>query len=226
MNKVNINIVKFKGKTGYDVKVRDVHAAVQDYLDALNYAIDYSPVDRLRAPGRNTCAGCDLCCRERAPLTWIDVLNLRKLLESDDAAFDIQRILKKIAYISVDGPVVDIILLRRKDNKCIFLDRESSLCSIYKYRPMVCQLYICSPATQRAKRLWEVIVNTGEDELVRNWLLHIQRTGQKMLFNEGCKPCPRLDDYKPTVFKGKNSYKDILIKDVCPPKLWKALLGN
>lgn len=220
--KVQITVVKFGRENGYDVKINDEYASVQDYLNALNKAIETLPLTRARS-GRKDCAGCDLCCAERAPLTWIDVINLKRHFNIKERHFDIQALLKKIGYTVIDGPVVDIMLRRGKDNKCIFLHKEKKLCNIYQFRPLVCQAFICAPSTRRAIWLWELVVNKGEDELVRRWLLEAQRTGRNLIYDKGYNPGPCLSDWEPTPFSNKYSYREVLLKDLCSQKLWKLL---
>jgi len=222
MSKVEVAVKKFQGANGYDIAVKAGDASVQDYLDALNKAIEVLPLSRAR-DDRKDCPGCDLCCAERAPLTWIDAVNLKVPLGIKETAFDLPEMLKHAGYIVVDGPVVDIMLRRGKDNKCIFLNRKDKLCTIYPHRPLVCQAFICAPGTGRAKWLWEVVVNQGEDELVRQWLLQAGKKEGGPVYDEGYRPRPRLADWQPNAFTGKNSYREVLIKDVCPPKLWKLL---
>lgn len=216
--KVLVGIYQCQGESGYDIAINDREATVQDYLDALNKAIAELPLTRARAQ-RSACAGCDLCCAERAPLTWIDILQL----SVGKRDFSLGGLLRKVAYIVVDGPVVDIMLRRGKDGKCIFLDRTSRLCGIYSRRPLVCQVFICAPATGRARRLWEITVNKGEDELVRRWLGEALTKGYTPCFDEGYNPCPRLEDWVPTPYTGKTSYREVAIKELVPRGLWKQL---
>lgn len=218
--KVEILPLDFEGERGYDLVVRDVSATVQDYLDSLNAAVENMPLSRGRAR-RKACAGCDLCCAERAPLTWIDLINLQKTGGLN--TLSLTAILQRVAYIVIEGPVVDIMLRRGKDDRCIFLDRKQRLCSVYAFRPLVCQAFICSPASKRARRLWEVIVNRGEDELVWKWLSALAESGGKMVYDEGYHPRPRLSDWDPTPFSGRKAYRDVLLREVCPADLWRRL---
>jgi len=222
-DKVEVTLTKFKGANGYDIRVRQEDATLQDYLDALNRSIEILPLSRARAR-RNHCAGCDLCCAERTPLTWIDVIGLKKAMKIKVKGIPVTKILRQAGYIMVDGPVVDIMLRRGKDDKCIFLNRDTGLCTIYPFRPMVCQAFICAPATPRAKKLWEAAVNQGEDELVKMWLTECRAEGKKPVYDQGYQPRPNIRDWAPNAFTGKHAYGQILIKDICTPKLWKQLI--
>ncbi|MGQ9824679.1 MAG: YkgJ family cysteine cluster protein, partial [Desulfotomaculales bacterium] len=154
----------FPGGRGYDLAVWDPGASVQDYLEALTGAIAALPLTRLSGKKQH-CFGCDRCCAERAPLTSVDCLLLTEATgERNPGAF-----LQKYTVVSVDGPVVDIVLKLTGDGRCVFLDRKTKLCRVYAARPLVCRTYICSPASRRALTLRSAVVNRGEDELVRLW---------------------------------------------------------
>lgn len=234
--KISVFTRNFLGAPGYDLVIRDARASVQDYLDAFNAAIAVLPLERTRlvAPGQN-CAGCERCCAERAPLTIIDCLLLSQALGKPlrmppgklfrkvtgekgpggwDAFFD------RFTTVMVAGPVVDIALKRREDGRCIFLDRKTKLCCVYEARPFVCQTFICSPAARRALALREAVVNKGEDELVRLWL------ATKMVIHQASDPCPDPQDWPPTPFAGKTHYREVLLKDVLPAKLWRKLFAG
>lgn len=243
--KISFFARNFEGVPGYDLVIRDARATVQDYLDAFNATIAVLPFKRTRlagraAPGQN-CAGCERCCAERAPLTIIDCLLLSKALGEPlgeppvlrepfgtpswkvireegpggwDAFFD------RYTTVTVAGPVVDIVLKQREDGRCIFLDQKTKLCSVYEARPFVCQSFICSPAARRALALREAVVNKGEDELVRLWLT------TKMVIHQASAPCPDPQDWPPTPFAGKTRYREVLLKDVLPAKLWRKLFAG
>ncbi|BAF58735.1 MAG: YkgJ family cysteine cluster protein [Pelotomaculum sp.] len=210
---------RFGTRWGYDLVVKDEAASVQDYLDAVCRIIREYPLSRTRKKAPS-CAGCDLCCKERAPLTWIDVLNLRKYLKMDKAA--LQEFLDLAGYILVDGPAVDITL-RRTGRGCVFLNRQSRLCSVYPARPLVCQTFFCCPVSRRAAGLRQYVVNAGEDELVRQWLLQAGKRGGAPAFHEGYRPKLRLGDWQPNAFTGREHYRQVLLKELCPPRLWQKL---
>lgn len=215
--KVVVSTKVLQGVNGYDVCVADPTASVQDYLDAVNTAIENGRLFRGRAE-RQDCMGCDLCCAERVPLTSIDVLQLRRHLVPKDS---VTEFIRKAGYVYVDGAAVDITLGFDRRGRCRFLDKERKLCRVYAHRPLVCQTFICCPQTRRARRLRECIVNRGEDELVRLWLLENGDRNVRWLIDEAVRtPAISLDDWPMGPFSGKTAFADIMLKDVCPPKLW------
>lgn len=219
--KVLILPKQFGKGMGYDLVVTNQQASVQDYLNALNKAVDDLPLSRSRKKAA-LCAGCDLCCAERAPLTWLDVLRLEEYLNPGE---DLQRLLDRVGHIAVDGPVVDITLRREEDGRCSFLDRNKRLCTIYPARPLVCQTFICCSGTNRAAGVRKWVVNLGEDELVRRWLTQAVDRGLKPRYHEGHQPNPRLNDWRPNAFTGKKQYRQVLLRDILPPGLWKQVFG-
>ena len=219
-NAVQVLLQNFNGDYGYDLVVTDDSATIQDYLDALNYAIEKYTLTRGRKKVA-LCQGCELCCAERAPLTAIDLSNIKDYLKVCDES--LQKTLDRIGYIVVNGPAVDITLRRGEDERCVFLGRKNKLCSIYSARPLVCQTFICCPSSIKAARLREIIVNYGEDELVRQWLVQASEKGDPPGFHEGFRPKINIKDWKPNVFSAKRNYREVTIKEISPPNLWKQL---
>jgi len=204
----------FKGKMGYNIKVNDPRATLQDYIDAVEMFISGSGCFRSRKPELETCYGCDLCCQERIPVTMVDVFNL--------TGPNVEEAFKKFLHVYVDRRVVDITMALDGRGKCIFLDNTKGTCTVYNMRPLVCRTFICCPSTGGAKKLREEIVNTGEDELVRSWFL-TGENGITPIIHEGVSPSPDISDYPPTPFARTRDYNKIRIKDVCSPQTWKRL---
>lgn len=223
MTKVKITTRTIKGQTGYDVAVLDPAASVEDYLTALDRVITEAGLFRARTPGRTTCHGCDRCCAERLPLTWIDYLNLRTAVGLNTG---LETFLATYGHVSVDGPAVDITLAADAGGRCCFLNPERKACRVYPARPLTCRTFICSPSTVRARRLRATLVNRGEDELVRQWLLEARHRGKPPLVHEAYRPRPRLGDWPPTPFSGRSHYRKVLLRSVCPPALWQDLTNG
>jgi Fe-S-cluster containining protein len=222
--KVKILPENINGRKGYDIRILSNTATVQDYLDAINKAIENNCFYRSRAVSITDCAGCDLCCAERAPLTWVDLCRLREY--SGDSSATVQALLDRFGYVVVDGPVVDIMLKRGQDNRCILLDRKTKLCAAYMFRPLVCQTFICCALSRRAELLREAVVNKGEDELVRQWLWEARASKRNPLIHEGYRAKPDLRDWPSTPFAGRVGYQEVFLKDICPEKLWRELIKN
>jgi Fe-S-cluster containining protein len=210
--------IVIKGRTGYDIKVRDPQATVQDYVDALNRFIEEIPCFRTRTPERETCYSCDLCCKERIPVTLIDVYSLA-------GNRNIQEVIRNSLHVYVQDRVVDITMRLNESGCCIYLDSAKGICSNYMNRPLVCQTFICCPATIAAQQLREEVVNTGEDELVRSWFKVGQETGT-FLINEAVNPDLDPEDYPATPFQAKTSYGQVRLKDVCTGELWQQIAGS
>ncbi|OAT80211.1 YkgJ family cysteine cluster protein [Desulfotomaculum copahuensis] len=225
--KIRVFNCQINGQTGYDLCVSNEEATVQDYLDAVNgYITAHCP----------PCDGCTSCCRERVPLTAQDVAvylrdgEIRRLLGtggtgkfSDPAPPLLPEFLKRFGHVYVDGAVVDIGLAHRRGGACIFLDPGRKRCTNYALRPLVCQTFICRPVSRRADELRGRLVNAGMDELVRRWLLESRRAGVRPVMHEARRPRPQLSDYRSGACSGKEYYRQLRLKDVCSPGLWRAL---
>lgn len=219
------------GALGYDISFFEEDVTVQDYLDALNTALLNMKLSRSRQDGA-CCRGCGLCCGgQRIPLTIID---LKVLAESppvkkmfQDSGLRPEEVLagmiRRFCYVYVDGRSVDITLRLDENNKCPFLDKDTKTCSVYDFRPFVCQTYICCPASHEALELREAVVNAGEDELVRRWLEYAEAGLCSFWYDDGDFPHVDLEDWLEGPFTGKSSYSQVLVKDVVPPALWSRL---
>jgi len=217
VDKVEAVPVLIKGRRGYDIKVRDSNATVQDYIDALNRFIEITPCSRARAPEKNPCYACNLCCQERIPVTLIDAYNL-------GGKSNIAEVITGFFHVYVEDRVVDITMGLDDSGCCRFLDPQKGICANYINRPMVCQTFICCPATDEAKQLREEVVNAGEDELVRSWFKSGKQAG-RYIISEAVNPRLDPDDYSPTPFSGKTGYAQVRLKDVCAKKLWQKISG-
>jgi Fe-S-cluster containining protein len=215
---VNVFLTNFQDTAGYDLEVLNPAATVQDYLDSLN-----SFQDKFIAP----CRGCDNCCWERIPLTYLDVVNyindpnIRDLLSHGIPP--LTAFIHRFCFVFGQGQVVDIFLRQQDNSACVFLNIDRQICSCHASRSLVCQTFVCLPHSQRGEELRNIIVNTGEDELVRQYLLEAEALGEPIKFNESQNASPRLADYPPTVFSGKTSYREVRIKDIVPESLWNKL---
>ncbi|NLI12207.1 YkgJ family cysteine cluster protein [Pelotomaculum propionicicum] len=207
---------QFGEKHGYDLVITDNQATVQDYLNALNRAIEQSLFSCYRKNALPVCAGCGACCVDTVSLTRIDILNLREHLRVNQET--LQQFLERGGYIQPGWRWVDFTLRKGEDGLCVFQDRESRLCSIHPARPLVCRLYTGCPCTRRADKVRNCIVRMAKHDLVSKWLTQDAEKGVTTAFHEGCQPRP-----KPNAFSGKKNYRQVLLKDLLPPELWRQI---
>lgn len=217
--------VDIKGRAGLDILVLNPAASVADYITAVDAFIREAQIERPRSQGSPDCFGCYACCQERIPLTSIDYTRLFNHLLFKSKGQPGHYFLDKISHISVAGRQVDITMRLEEDGTCTFLERNKGLCSIYPIRPLVCHLYICVPLSKNAMDLKELVVNLGEDELVRLWLKEAVQVGEEPAYHEGDQPDLHIEDWVDNPFSGTKDYRDVLLKDLCPPELWARLLS-
>lgn len=216
---------KRQEKLGFDLMVKGDNVTVQDYLDHINKYILKGKFNRLRRD-INDCEGCNGCCGERIPLTYIDVLNLslapyvKEIVGLENPK--LKELVERIGQIIIEGRSVDIILDRNEKGECIFLDEDTKKCKIYQFRPLVCQTFICCQQSDRAEQLRNKIVNLGEDELVRQWLQECFQRQEPMFFHEAYEPDIRLEDWVETPFN-TDKYEKVVIKDICNLEQWQNL---
>ncbi|MCL4439661.1 MAG: YkgJ family cysteine cluster protein [Firmicutes bacterium] len=222
MDRVEAVPVPIKGRAGYNIRVNDPEATVQDYIDAIEHFIEDNVCFRSRMPELGSCFGCELCCQERIPVTLIDTFNLtgESLRETDTG---LRKTIEESLHVFVDERVVDITLGLDDSGRCRFLDSEKKICRSYHRRPLVCRTFICCPSTRTAKELRAAIVNSGEDELVRKWFKLKDRNGS-LIINEASCPRPMVSDYTKTPFYGAVEYRQVKLKDICSPLLWSQLV--
>jgi Fe-S-cluster containining protein len=186
----------------YDLQVKDQTATVADYETTVGSLLEDTHAVRKY---QDQCIGCSICCGGRLPLTILDVYRLQA--GGVGKELPIEGWVKEYAALGKKGEWIDVGLSLDAYETCTLWDREEGLCRAYHSRPLICSTYICADISWRASDLRGQIVNTGEDELVD--LLN------KIEENTISK--------KRNPFKGKNSYKEILLKDICSARLWTAL---
>jgi Fe-S-cluster containining protein len=222
-SKIRFVPTTIQGVNGLDLQVMDPAATVQDYLDAVNRAIEEALLYRGRAD-REHCLGCDLCCQERIPLTWIDVLRLREHIASGEK---LTAFIRRYAHVHAEGSALDITLRLNPQGRCLLLNTGRKACLHYGRRPLVCQTFICCPQTRRARKLREQIVNLGEDELVRQWLLENRRLNSAPHIDSASGTVRvRLEDWVPTPFNGKTAFDQVPLRELCPPALWREMTAT
>lgn len=183
----------------YDVTILDENATVAQYIDLFDAFLEEKV-----AP----CLGCDLCCKQRIPLTLPDLYTYGGKGREEMAAF-----LKEKAVIRKSGAVYDIQLARRDDGSCIYLDRQNQRCLDHRRRSLVCHTYICLPQTKRSRELREELINNGEDALVAAvFALRLLEDPK------GAK------NYRVNPFWQDKTFAEIRLKDAVSPLVYEALL--
>lgn len=215
--KVQLLPYEYKGKKGVDIEIISENATVADYYEALDEYILNGEIMRFRSE-TDHCEGCDICCGERMPLTSIDVFQIKKELASELTLGDF---FNKYTYVTVAGRVIDILLRRDLEDKCIFLDKKKKKCTRYAIRPLVCRMYICTLLSDRAERLRQELINSGEDELVRQWVECLQNG--EVSINEAEDIDIRPEDWLENAWTDKHSYNEILLRDILSTELMKTL---
>lgn len=149
---LTIKMIPVDDGFAYDITVMDENATVGDYMEILDQFLEEKV-----AP----CLGCDLCCKQRIPLTLPDLYAYAGHAQNELTTF-----LQEKTKISKNGQVYDIKLAQRADDSCVFLDTGNQRCLDHLHRSLVCHTYICLPQTERARNLREELINKGEDALI------------------------------------------------------------
>lgn len=198
----------------WDITWAHREATVADFLEAFNQFQDEKV-----AP----CGSCTGCCWERAPLTAPDILRFGEVLfNEEELAKPFRTFVERYAIVHAQKGVVDIILRRKEDEACLFLDLNKPGCSLHSHRPLVCQSHVCLPATLRGGRIRSALVNAGENELVRRYALEFGN--DPPLIHEGGGPV-NWQAYEGKGFKDKTAFNQVLLKEVLEAELWQQISG-
>lgn len=133
------------------------------------------------------CKGCGECCSQPIPVLGLDIIRIQKttgmeidkiiekyltLPQRPDINFrksaigDFMRMgeisFREAAMLYEYNQSDPLILPRKEDGTCAFLDNEKGLCTIYgqEYRPYTCDLYICTMGDELSI-IQEMIVTQG-----------------------------------------------------------------
>ncbi len=215
---ITVSLCLVNGKPGYDLTIHDELATVQDYIAAMENAIEILPLF-LHRKKANKCAGCAECCKDAILLNWVDVMMIREQLSINQVA--------KIRIRENDF-AIGIILSEEKEMFCSFLDRTNNLCTIYPVRPLVCRVYVCAPSTKTAFDIRNHIIHKGQEDLIRRWVSQVQEWGEflfeKFDREKGVNVYHGFSkDWPPNAFSGKSNYNEVLLKDLLPAELWEKV---
>ena len=204
------------GLFGYDLLAADTDT-LGEYVDALNNFQDETMAD---------CRGCDGCCYERIPLTIADFHLAKPLVArlrgKDESEVTLTDWLQEAAEIHVDSGAIDIVLRRKADYSCHFLNQDLQECSEHLWRPLVCRTHCCLPKSPIAIDIRGDIINAGEDELCRRLLADPHHPWQELLAE-----C-RLQDYAENGFSHTTAenWRQIPLKTIISPENWQILLSK
>lgn len=171
-----------------DLKVEDGKIELKGYSDTETLQNLTKAVECFRLTNdlkTRYCEGCGECCNQPIPVMGLDIINLQKKKDFKlDEIWEKYIVLpqkpnihlraKGIAeFMDMCGLSKDeaamlyeynqcepLILPRKKDGTCAFLDNRTGLCTIYEYRPFTCGLYICTMGDELSM-IQEMIVRQG-----------------------------------------------------------------
>lgn len=131
------------------------------------------------------CKGCGECCNQPIPVLGLDLINIQKAVNIDlnevlekyivlPAKPDLEQRRKgikdfvenfgldevKAAIMYEYNQCEPLILPRREDGTCEFLDRSTGLCQIFHYRPITGGLYLCNMGDELSA-IQEMVVRFG-----------------------------------------------------------------
>ncbi len=202
------------GNCACDLQLVSPDATAEDLLQAL---ADFA------AENMADCRGCPGCCQERAPLIAADIPALATLLP-DAGRWPAHAVCRAFARVSVEGNgAADIILRRRENNSCCFLDEAEGICREWPARPFVCRSHFCLPRSPRLQELRSRLINQGEDELLR-LLMAEEAAGAPPLLERPLAELLDAADYPPTGQSGCLRYAEILLRSCVDDVLWAELL--
>lgn len=207
-----------EGFFGYDLQILDEAATVGNYLDA---------VEQFQAKTMADCYGCDGCCHERVPLMLADFYFSAYYANGGQSLSE--WLAQTDAQLVFFGEAVDLQLARKADGACALLNEAAKCCHAHQYRTFACRSHCCLPKSERAEALRAVIINSGEDELIRRLLAELA-AADKEDFMPGQSRLSAVcaEDYAANGFSGLpgESWRDALLRDFVEPELWQELIAE
>ncbi|HHV95914.1 MAG TPA: YkgJ family cysteine cluster protein [Clostridiaceae bacterium] len=131
------------------------------------------------------CKGCGECCNQPIPVLGLDLINIqnatnmglkevldkyvvlpekpdlekrRKGIKDFMVNFGLDEV--KAAILYEYNQCEPLILPRREDGTCVFLDLSTNLCGIFEYRPFTGGLYLCNMGNELSA-IQEMVVRFG-----------------------------------------------------------------
>lgn len=218
-DKIKVFLAEFDdGQFGYDLQIIDTTATVGDYLAA---------VEEFQSATLADCFGCDGCCHERVPLMLCDFYFSAYHANGGESLAEWLQ--QSGARLEFCGPAVDLQLCRRANGACFWLNEEQKCCSAHTFRTFACRSHCCLTKSDRAEALRAVIINSGEDELVRRLLAELA-AANKQDFLPGLSRLADVDpaDYLPNGFSNLAGadWRSAKLRDFADDELWADLLSD
>ena len=140
---------------------------------------------------------------------------------SEPADADLAAWLQEWAELHFFGQAIDLRLPRRPNGACRFLEQEQKFCTRHRQRSFTCRTHCCLPKTERAEALRAILINAGEDALVRRLLqmpAEIQPWAERLA---NCRP----DDYAPNAFcrLPMAEWRQAKLQELLPEAEWARL---
>lgn len=102
---------------------------------------------------RFECVQCGRCCGIEPGSIWVTPEEIRRIAEF----LDIDEIKLRMEYLTRNMGKTSIKELDNFD--CVFLERNSHCCAIYKVRPLQCRLFPFWPSLLKSKKIWNYYAN-------------------------------------------------------------------
>lgn len=218
-DKIKVFLAEFdEGSFGYDLQILDESATVGDYLAA---------VEAFQAKTMADCFGCDGCCHERVPLMLCDFYYSRYFAEGGRSLA--QWLERSGARLEFCGEAVDLQLARKPNGACFYLDEEQKCCAAHMYRTFACRSHCCLVKSERAEAIRALIINSGEDELVRRLLQELSAEQKPDFLPEQNRLQNVLpEDYLPNGFTplAGEDWRKAKLADFADSELWAELLAD
>ncbi|NMB97333.1 MAG: hypothetical protein GYA02_12115 [Clostridiaceae bacterium] len=131
------------------------------------------------------CKGCGECCNQPIPVLGLDLVNIQKATSlSFEEVLDkyvilpekpnleerrkgIRDFVENFGLNEVNAAILyeynqcePLILPRREDGTCVYLDKSTGLCGIFTYRPFTGGLYLCNMGNELSA-IQEMVVRFG-----------------------------------------------------------------
>jgi len=132
--------------------VVDEDATLADLLEVWEPLSDEPGVGRKYAPGSDSCRGCvNNCCNSAFVIP--DLISFKAICRDQGVSP------AEALQAHFDGESLQAGILRWKYGPCVFL--RDRLCSVYRYRSLICRFYLCTNILGETEELIYSVVTAG-----------------------------------------------------------------